>query len=168
MQGLHYLHNTCLTSQWTSFLFHFSQPGGGAASTLCVGDPASVSERRDPSLHPQYPRCGQISLLGDSSSSEAQWHVWSLSKIPAKDQVPLCPDDEVSRFEMVKCCCVFSPPCFIMFSHVCLFKDFPAPQDWQTDKNSFLPARLKEKNQSSKVLSLIRVKFIGWSKREGE
>ena len=52
-------------------------------------------------------------------------------------------------------------PSFIMFSHVCLFKDFPALQDWQTDKNSFLLARLTEKNQSSKVLSLIRVKFIG-------
>ena len=55
-----------------------------------------------------------------------------------------------------------------MFSHVCLFKDFPVPQDWQTDKNSWPPARPPEKNQSSKVLSLIQAKFIGWSRREGE
>ena len=55
-----------------------------------------------------------------------------------------------------------------MFSHVCLFKDFPAPQDWQTDKNSLLPARPLEKNPSSKVLSLIRAKFTGWSRSEGE
>ena len=60
--------------------------------------------------------------------------------------------------------------CENIFMFVYLFKDFPAAQDWQTDKNSLpgAPPHNPPRNQSGKVLSLIRAKFIGWLRSEGE